>query len=190
MLPRPVDYCYLARVTHSDLQAALARMNIAVDASEAHGWLAGALCVRDGYGAAEWLADLAADSGGAEPVQDPSLAGMHAETQEALRSDAFEFAPLLPDEDAPLSDRVAALAAWSSGFLFGIGTGASEQAVAAAGDVAEFLRDLADIARAELEPDGGGDAGEGDFVELAEFVRAGAQLTFDELAGARADARG
>ena len=34
------------------------------------------------------------------------------------------------------------------------------------------------------------DAGEGDFVELVEFVRAGAQLTFDELAGARADAPG
>ena len=73
-----------------------------------------------------------------------------------LRSDDFEFAPLLPDEDAPLADRVAALAAWCGGFLYGVGTGASEQAIAAAGDVGEFLRDLADIARAELEPGRGG----------------------------------
>ena len=177
-------------MTHPDLQAALARARIAVDASEAHGWLAGALCVRDGYGASDWLAEMADDSGGVAPGLDPALAGMHAETLEALRSDAFEFSPLLPDDDAPLADRVAALSAWSDGFLFGVGTGASEQAIAAAGDVGEFLRDLADIARVELEPGGGGDAGEGDFMELVEFVRAGAQLTFDELAAARVHAPG
>jgi uncharacterized protein len=176
-------------MTHPDLQAALARVNMTVDASEAHGWLTGALCARAGYAASEWLADLAADSGGAAPEPDPALADVPAETLAALRSDAFEFEPLLPHEDAPLADRVAALAAWSSGFLYGLGTGASEQSIAGAGDVAEFLRDLAEIARAELEP-GGGDAGEGDFTELVEFVRAGVQLTFDELAGAGADARG
>jgi hypothetical protein len=177
-------------MTHPDLQAALARVNITIDASEAHGWLAGALCVRDGYGAADWLAELAADSGGVAPAPAPSLAGVPAETLAALRSDAFEFEPLLPDEGEPLANRVAALAAWSGGFLYGVGTGASEQAIAAAGDVGEFLRDLADIARVELEPGRGADAGEGDFAELFEFVRAGAQLTFDELAGARADAPG
>ena len=177
-------------MTHPDLQAALARVNITVDASEAHGWLAGALCVREGYGASEWLAEMSDDSGGAARGPEPLLARMPAETLATLRSDTFEFAPLLPEDSAPLSERVAALAAWSSGFLFGVGTGASERAIAAAGDVGEFLRDLADIARAGLEPDGGGDAGEGDFVELVEFVRAGAQLTFDELAQARPHAPG
>jgi uncharacterized protein YgfB (UPF0149 family) len=177
-------------MTYPDLQAAFARVNMTIDVSEAHGWLVGALCVRDGYGAAEWLAEMAADSAGAAPAVDPPLAGVPAETLAALRSDAFEFAPLLPDDDAPLPDRVAALAAWSAGFLYGVGTGASEQAIAAAGDVGEFLRDLADIARVELEPGRETDEGEGDFVELVEFVRAGAQLTFDELAGARADAPG
>ncbi len=177
-------------MTHPDLQAALARVNLTIDASEAHGWLTGALCARSGYTASEWLAELAADSGGAAPDPDPALAGMPAETLAALRSDEFEFAPLLPEDDAPLADRVAALAAWAGGFLYGVGTGASEQSIAGAGDVAEFLRDLAEIARAGLEPGGDDDDGEGDFTELAEFVRAGAQLTFDELAGAKADARG
>ena len=177
-------------MTHPELQASLARVNLTVDASEAHGWLTGTLCVRTGYAAFEWLADLAADSGGPAPEPDPALAGMPAETLAALSSDEFAFAPLIPEEDAPLTDRVAALAAWAGGFLYGVGTGASEQSIAGAGDVAEFLRDLAEIARAELEPGGDDDAGEGDFTELTEFVRAGAQLTFDELAGARADARG
>lgn len=177
-------------MTHPDLQAALARVNLTIDASEAHGWLTGALCARSGYTASEWLAELAADSGGAAPDPDPALAGMPVETLAALRSDEFEFAPLLPEDDSPLADRVAALAAWAGGFLYGVGTGASEQSIAGAGDVAEFLRDLAEIARAGLEPADDDDDGEGDFTELAEFVRAGAQLTFDELAGAKADARG
>ena len=177
-------------MTHPELQDALARVNITVDAAEAHGWLSGALCARKDYGAKDWLAELAADSGGEAPGAEPPLADVPAETLAALGSDGFEFAPLLPDDDAPLADRVASLAAWSGGFLYGIGTGASEKALGGAGDVNEFLRDLADIARAELEPGRAGEAGEKDFMELAEFVRAGAQLAFVELAAARAHAPG
>jgi hypothetical protein len=177
-------------MTHPELQAALARVNITIDASEAHGWLTGALCARTGFGAKEWLTELALDAGAAPAVPDAALRALPRETLEAFRSEDFEFAPLLPDEDAPLGDRVAALAAWAEGFLVGIGSGISQQAIEQAGDVGEFLRDLAEIAHAGLEPGRDDDASEGDFAELFEFVRAGAQLAFDELAGARAHAPG
>jgi uncharacterized protein len=190
MLPRHGVYCYRLGVTYADLQAALARADITVDAAEAHGWLVGALCARADYGANEWLAELAEDSGGAHPPPDPALNALSGETLDALRCDDFEFAPLLPDEIAPLRERVAALASWCGGYLYGIGTGASEQSIARAGDVGEYLRDLANIVRVELEPGRGADAGERDFTELFEFVRAGAQLAFEELAGARAHAQG
>jgi uncharacterized protein len=177
-------------MTHADLEASLARMDITVDAAEAHGWLAGALCVREGYGAKEWLAELAADAGSASGAADPALRAMPEETLAAFRSDGFEFAPLLPPEQAPLAERVAALAAWSAGFLYGVGTGASRPAIETAGDVGEFLGDLADISRVALEPGRDVDAGEADFAELYEFVRAGTQLTYDTLAGARDRAQG
>lgn len=177
-------------MTHTDLEASLARMDLTVNAAEAHGWLAGALCVRAGYGAKEWLAELAADAGGRHPAPDAELLDLPAVTLAAFRSEDFGFMPLLPAEEAPLRERVAALAAWSGGFLYGIGTGASDAAIAKAGDVGEYLRDLADIARAALEPGRSPDAGEGDFAELHEFVRAGAQLTFDELAAGRLHAQG
>jgi uncharacterized protein len=177
-------------VTHEDLQAALARMDMTVDAAEAHGWLCGALCVREGYGAAEWLAELAPAGAATGPVPEPELRRLPEWTLEVLQSPAFEFAPLVPGDDAGLADRVAALAAWCGGFLYGIGTGESPGEIAKAEDVREFLHDLADIARAELEPGRDAEAAEADYVELFEFVRAGAQLAYDELAGARSHAAG
>jgi uncharacterized protein YgfB (UPF0149 family) len=175
-------------VTHEELQAALSRMDIAMDAAEAHGLLCGALCTREAYGAKDWIAELAADQGTAPPAADPELTRFPAQVLEALQSPEFEFEPLLPGDDAPLADRVAALAAWCGGYLYGIGTGRPDPAAVGSGEVGEYLRDLGDIARAELEPGRRGEAGEGDFFELVEFVRAGAQLAFDALSVARARA--
>jgi uncharacterized protein len=177
-------------VTHEELQAALSRLDISVDAAEAHGLLCGALCTREGYGAKDWLAELAADQEMAPSVAEPELTRFPGQVLEALQSIEFEFEPLLPGDDAPLDDRVAALAAWCGGYLYGIGTGTPDPAAVKSGEVAEYLRDLADIARAELEPGRSGEAGEGDFFELVEFVRAGAQLAYDALAGARTHAAG
>lgn len=177
-------------MTHAELQAALARMDTTVDPAEAHGRLCGALCVREAYGAKQWLEELGDGQGAAAQPPDPDLERFPAEARETLESAEFEFAPLLPDDDAPLRERVAALAAWCEGFLYGIGTGSSDADIAQTEDVGEFLGDLADIAQAELEPGRDDAAGEGDFMELFEFVRAGAQLAYDELAGARAHAAG
>lgn len=177
-------------VTHEELQAALSRVDITADAAEAHGLLCGALCTREGYGAEDWLADLAAEPHAAVPAADPQLARLPGQVLDALRSTDFEFEPLLPDDEAPLADRVAALAAWCGGFLYGVGTGSPDPGTVNAGEVGEYLRDLADIAQASLEPGRGTEAGEGDLFELVEFVRAGAQLTYDTLAGARPHAAG
>lgn len=177
-------------MTHEELQAALSRVDITADAAEAHGLLCGALCTRDGYGARDWLADLAAERGTAVPATDAALAGLPGQVLETLRSTDFEFAPLLPGDDAPLADRVAALAAWCGGFLYGFGTGSPDPGSAVAGEVGEYLRDLSDIAQARLEPDRSAEAGEGDLFELVEFVRAGAQLVYEAMEGARSHAAG
>jgi hypothetical protein len=177
-------------VTHEELQAALSRVEMTADAAEAHGLLCGALCAREGYGAEDWLADLVAEQAAPVPAPGPALGSLPALVLESLGSAEFEFEPLLPGDEAPLADRVAALAAWCSGFLYGIGAGGADPKAIEAGEVGEYLRDLADIAHAGLEPGRSADAGEGDFFELVEFVRAGAQLTYEVLAGARLHAAG
>lgn len=179
-------------MTLREIQTALDGMGIATGAAEAHGFLCGALCVRNAYDARQWLVDLAEDAGAPAPDRVPpeALLAAHEETVEALGSPDFTFALLLPGDEAALRDCVAALAAWCGGFLYGIGAGAAGREIMQEGDVGEFLRDLTDIARAELEPGRSAEAGEGDFTELVEFVRAGAQLAWDGLAGVRAHAAG
>ncbi len=175
-------------MNYEELRAALGRAELTTDAAEAHGLLCGALCMREGYGAKDWLVELAADRGAASSAADPALLRLPGQVLEALRSPDLEFEPLLPADDMPLAERVAALAAWCGGFLYGVGTGAPKPEALGTGEVGEYLRDLADIARADLEPGRSAEAGEGDFFELVEFVRAGAQLTFEELAEARSRA--
>ncbi|HEX9707361.1 MAG TPA: UPF0149 family protein [Steroidobacteraceae bacterium] len=179
-------------MTHREIQSALDGIDVAVDAAEAHGILCGALCVRQAYDARAWIADLAEDAGAPAPdnALPEALLAAHEETLDALRSTDFSFSPALPDDETLLSDRVAALAAWCDGFLYGIGSGASGGEIVKEADIGEFLRDLTDIARAELEPGRSAEAAEGDYAELVEFVRAGAQLTFDELLRTTANAAG
>ncbi len=175
-------------MTHAELQAALEGLHGTVGAAEAHGWLCGALCVRVDYGVPDWLGDLTEGTvaGAGQAAAGPELQSLHAQTRASLDSPDFTFMPLLPDEEASLDDRVAALAAWCGGFLYGIGSGGAGDRLAKAGHVAEFLGDLAAIAGAELGPGPQTDGDEADFAELVEFVRAGAQLSWEELAELRA----
>ena len=175
-------------MTYAEVQAVLDGLGSAVGAAEAHGCLCGALCAREGYTTPEWIAELIAEgtSGRVDGLSQRMLQELHQETLEALRSQDFEFAPLVPDEDVALDERVEALAAWSGGFLYGIGAGGADRRIAAIEDVGEVLQDFSEIARARLDPLEEADAGEAAFTELFEYLRAGAQLAFDELAVLRA----
>jgi uncharacterized protein YgfB (UPF0149 family) len=170
------------------MQAVLDSLGSAVGAAEAHGCLCGALCAHEGFTTPEWIAELI-ETGTTGRIDDHSqriLQELHRETLESLQSQDFEFAPLVPDDDVALDERVEALAAWSGGFLHGIGAGGADRRIAELDDVGEVLQDFSEIARARLDPLETVDAGEAAFTELFEYLRAGAQLAFDELAALRA----
>ncbi len=92
-------------------------------AAEAHGCLCGALCVRRVFLPSEWLEEILADSEDEHSLQ--TVAGTLADLYERSAADLdgfeLEFSPLLPDDDAPVEARVAALAEWCQGFLYGVG---------------------------------------------------------------------
>jgi len=136
--------------------------------------------------AAEWAAEVLPDNvdeAVARPIVDV-LAGLREETLELLAGDDMAFQPLLPPDTEPLDARVRALAAWCSGFLYGLGRSGALGSLP--GDLGEILRDFSEISRAAAAPDESGDEAERDYMELVEFVRASVQLSFEELATQRA----
>src|SRR5690349_2533226 len=113
-------------ITFNDASQALGDASDALSLSEAHGCLCGALCINDDYPLSRWMEEVLADE--VEPLSDEvvhsvrdTLKAIHADTLRALRGDELEFAPLLPDDDAPLAARTIAMAQWCEGFLYGFG---------------------------------------------------------------------
>ncbi len=88
----------------------------------------------------------------------------------ALRDPNYGFTPLIPDDDDELELRSEALASWCEGFLqgFAAGVAGSDQIST---EAAEILRDMAQIARLEVDSTSDIDEQESDFIELVEYVR-------------------
>jgi len=176
----------MTAVSYGDLDRALDDAGSDIDAAEAHGCLCGALCAERSFPAAEWAAEILPD----EAVDSPPagvlelLEDLRNATFEALAGGQMAFEPMLPVDSGPLDARVEALATWCSGFLYGLGrVGALGEL---SGDLPEILADFSEISRAAVGPGEGGEQAERDYAELVEFVRAGVQLAWEELAPRRA----
>lgn len=173
-------------VSFSEFSSRLDDASADIDAAEAHGCLSGGLCGQPVYPLAEWVAEILSDD-----CPDAVRAGIfellesvHRETADSLAGDDLSFAPLLPADDGPLSERVGALASWCSGFLYALGR-AGVLADASA-EVNEVVQDFSEIARAGIGDEESDEEAEGDYAELVEFVRASVQLVYEDLAGRRA----
>jgi len=105
---------------------------------------------------------------------------VYTDTLRALRGDEMSFTPLLPDDDTPLASRAEALAQWCQGFLYGFGS-VSGGRIKLPAEVDEILRDFTQLARATAGDTEPTEDDESDYVEIIEYVRAGAQLVHDEL---------
>lgn len=177
-------------VGFDELERWLATSGAEVAAAEAHGCLAGALCATAPYTLDQWLDEILPDEEAARLAADGRrvFAAVFAETFAALAGGDMDFQPLLPDDDVALERRVAALSQWCHGFLYGLGMGSTVALERLPGELGEILRDFNEITRAAVDDDDGEEAGEAAWAELVEFVRTGAQIVFEELAGARAGA--
>ena len=171
-------------VTFEEVDSALAAIDAPLAAAEAHGGLCGSLATIGGFSAAAWLDEIvpAAAPEGEEQLRSRNLLEtLFDETAGALASIDMDFVPLLPDDQEPLERRVVALAAWCTGFLYGIGAGGLPDRDELTAELGEVLGDFAEISRATIDTDESEESSETSYVELTEFVRAGVQLTYEEL---------
>jgi uncharacterized protein YgfB (UPF0149 family) len=173
-----------SRVAYDEVARALAARGSAVHPSEAHGCLCGALCATRDYSPAEWLEEILPDAA-AGGTDDTVLATILTETAGALERPDLEFEPLLPAAEE-IDTRVEALAAWCQGFLYGFGSAGTTGRGSLPGDVDELLTDFARIAQAGVPGTDSAEEEESAYVELVEFLRAGVQLIYEDLAALRA----
>jgi yecA family protein len=165
---------------YDHIQQVLNQAHALTEAAEAHGTLSGCLCSTVAYSFDEWLLEILPD-GSADPATTQLLLELFQSTSVALREAQMEFAPLLPDDEAPIESRAAALGAWCQGFLYGLGTSSLTNATLLPGDIGEVVRDLTEITHVAADSAESLESNEGAYTELVEFVRAGVQLLFDEL---------
>ena len=168
----------------AEMIALLSRHLQAADAltspSESHGLLAGLAAGKQLPALKDWLPLVLGES---TPEEQPELvkllAGLLMQMGRKLSSEeALSFQLLLPHEETPLQERVAALADWCRGFLLGLRLSAPGKLPE---DVREILRDFEAITLAGHDPELPEESQEADFTELEEFVRMGVTLIHTEL---------
>jgi uncharacterized protein YgfB (UPF0149 family) len=175
-IARPLDW--------EETAAALAADRPWLSPAELHGLLCGSVCA-DGIGPGDdaWLQRIWQHVGEdiGDAVDHGELVTFRLRAAANLDADDFGFLLLLPSEEAPLQDRVAALASWCGGFLSGFGL-AGGRTDGLEDDAAEALEDMAAICHVDEAVDGA-EAEESDYAELTEYVRMGVLLVLSNVRG-------
>ncbi|HEV8442758.1 MAG TPA: UPF0149 family protein [Steroidobacteraceae bacterium] len=176
----------MVAATYDEFERVLRGAHALPEPAEAHGTLAGALCSSSDYGLIEWLHEILPDeSPEAEALQSSVLQNVYHSMVRTLAGNEADFAPLLPDEDAPLVERAGALSLWCQGFLYGLGSGPAADPAQVSPEAGEIIRDFTEITHVGVEADEQNEENEIAFAEVLEFVRVGVQLLFVEFAPAR-----
>jgi uncharacterized protein YgfB (UPF0149 family) len=180
------------RAGHDELEAALRQCGATWNASQAHGFLCSRIAVRGTAARAGWLKQVAGDAdrdAAPGPACTEVLEALFTITWLQLAERQSAFVPLLPEDGCSAAERADALAHWCEGFLHGLVSGphpAALRAQLATAPLSDIIKDMLEITRATADDDLDDEAGEEAYVELVEYIRVAAQLTFEELAGFRA----
>ncbi|NNF15795.1 MAG: UPF0149 family protein [Gammaproteobacteria bacterium] len=155
------------------------------DASECHGHLLGLLCATGDDAVSQWLDALIAaapsdNALAADAREELSAIGKRCAAQ--LAEGNLDYALMVPDDDVELAARTTALAHWCQGFLYGMAQGGVKSFSGLPGECPEILADLSTLTSAVAE-DASEDS-ERAFFEVAEYVRIGSQLIYEELRAA------
>ena len=169
----------------------LERLGLAMDASEYHGMVSGVLCARGSLPVEECLALIAdgADMVDDDPEAQEVLTALCAETGRQLDDPALGFYLLLPDDGAPIDQRLAALGEWCQGFLLGLSSGGVTEIERLPEASAEAVRDLVEIADVAAYEREGGEEDERSYSDLVEYVRSAVLLSREEMHPTKAPPR-
>ena len=154
--------------------------------AELHGHLTGMLVVNSNLEITAWTTEFFQDYS-FEDQSDPKASKLVLESffeyvLGELKSDAFKFNLMLPDDDTSLPKRLDALAMWCHSFMIGLAFAGLKTESHLPTEAKEFLLDLEKISKVDSDVDET-QGEEADFVELTEYLKAGVITLFDEFRG-------
>lgn len=123
----------------------------------------------------------------ASDEQKAVLLFLYESSRDALLNDDFSFQPLLPADECPVEDRARELGAWCRGFLHGFGASGVTKDTKLSAEVAEVLRDMAQICSAVRSVEEEENDTDADLLELIEYLRAGVLTIYGEMNGVSVD---
>ena len=179
------------KVDHDALDDALRRCGASWDAAQTHGLLTGRLAVAGVPAGPEWLQQVLEGTEESNALRlecQKMLDTLYQGTFWQLTERLSEFAPLLPDDDEDAGKRTVAMAHWCEGFLHGLVSAQHGDQVRdrlAAEPLADIIRDMLQITRAEVDADSNEETIEAAYAELVEYLRVAAQLAYEELSDIR-----
>lgn len=169
----------------TNLDDSLLRVDAMMAAAEAHGALCGMLCARGTVELSTWIEHVLGPKQNYDNLHELAreLAQLHSATLEQLNDAVADFHLLLPDDEEALEQRVAALASWCQGYVYGLAAGGIAEGTELPADSRELLVDFVEISRAGMDDSLSEDeeADEIAFFEISEYVRTGVLLVNEEL---------
>ncbi len=167
-------------------QAALESAQADVSISEFHGAFCALLCTRTPVDSRAWVDEIVihgeAGPGTGDSLWRECLMEIGDLAREAFEGGECDLEILLPDDDAPMTDRSQALVDWCSGYLYGFGLQAAGLRDILSADAREVIDDIVEFTHMDVTPAANeGQAAEKSYVELVEYLRVGVLLIFEEL---------
>jgi len=104
-------------------------------------------------------------------------------SREQLADEDMGLSLWLPNDDETLEERTMALAQWCNGFLAGIGRGGDDTLEAMSDDANEALKDLQQIATADVTDTDESEEDENAFAEIVEYIRVVILMVREDLRG-------
>ena len=164
------------------------KAHISIDVSEFHGKISACLCC-DNISAEDLLPGEVNADGNSQSSETMELktvlVNVVVETLEKLNDAEMTFYPLLSPDSASLTDRTMSLSSWCQGFIDGFGLAIAQKNVpidpAGKDIIGEIIEDFSQISKLTCASVMNEDGEELSYMEVAEYVRVGVQLIFEEM---------
>lgn len=175
---------------YDELSSLYERIGIDTNAAETHGIVTGLVCSgadRDSMQDALYLIV------GSERLSDnlsqavsQVLVEMYDAILRSFNNDNFDYELVLPHDDAGMGERTDAVASWCQGFVLGLLQNEDISVDSLPQDTAEIVRDIMAIAEVEsltemVDDDEQTESEDRSLTEIEQYIRAGAQLVYEEL---------